>query len=159
MYSHQGTWAVVAIYWHGCVVLTIISGGFCFQIRVAWFIIVWMFLYRCLPGNICMWSNCEQSLGPTECYHFRCVCQARDGREHVTFTRPMHGMHHGSNGSGFVIFQFLFVETERRMLYWSAPDGFCLQSASQTMCPSLHTRRKRGWDDWGHRQMRKWHIA
>ena len=28
-------------------------------------------------GNICMWSNCEQSLGPTECYHFRCVCQAR----------------------------------------------------------------------------------
>lgn len=26
-------------------------------------------------GNICMWSNCEQSLGPTECYHFRCVCQ------------------------------------------------------------------------------------
>jgi len=26
-------------------------------------------------GNICMWSNCEQKLGPTDCYHFRCVCK------------------------------------------------------------------------------------
>ena len=26
-------------------------------------------------GNICMWSNCEPHLGPTECYHFRCVCR------------------------------------------------------------------------------------
>ena len=27
-------------------------------------------------SNICMWSNCDFSLGPTECYHFRCICVA-----------------------------------------------------------------------------------
>ena len=26
-------------------------------------------------NNICMWSNCDPKLGPTDCYHFRCICK------------------------------------------------------------------------------------
>lgn len=40
---------------------------FVFALRIGWF--------RWFRGNICMWSNCEQKLGPTDCYHFRCVCK------------------------------------------------------------------------------------
>lgn len=27
-------------------------------------------------SNTCLWSKCDVNLGPTDCYHFRCVCKA-----------------------------------------------------------------------------------